>query len=81
MCYEKIYKSINVDQPKADVFSQGEWNFVYYVTFNLVVREVMQDSFVLCLDLRNNYQARSTNHKEMFSSSEDKSCCGWFGIF
>lgn len=22
MCYEKIYKSINVDQPKADVFSQ-----------------------------------------------------------
>ena len=22
-CYEKIYKSVNVDQPKADVFSQG----------------------------------------------------------
>lgn len=28
MCYEKIYKSINVDQPKADVFSQGESGFV-----------------------------------------------------
>ena len=27
MCYEKIYKSINVDQPKADVFSQGESGF------------------------------------------------------
>ena len=23
MCFEKIHKSINVDQPKADVFSQG----------------------------------------------------------
>ena len=23
-CYEKIYKSVNVDQPKADVFSQGK---------------------------------------------------------
>ena len=29
MCYEKIYKSINVDQPKADVFSQGELSVVY----------------------------------------------------
>ena len=23
-CYEKIYKSVNVDQPKTDVFSQGD---------------------------------------------------------
>ena len=27
MCYEKIYKSVNVDQPKADVFSQGQFGF------------------------------------------------------
>ena len=32
--------------------------------------------FVLCLDLRNNNQARSTDHKEMLGSSEDKSGCG-----
>lgn len=35
MCYEKIYKSINVDQPKADVFSQGELSFVYCILSDL----------------------------------------------
>lgn len=29
MCFEKIHKSINVDQPKADVFSQG----THYLSF------------------------------------------------
>ena len=36
MCYEKIYKSVNVDQPKTDVFSQGDRYFLYiFIDINL----------------------------------------------
>lgn len=34
-CYKKVVKTVNADQPKADVFSQGvyfggRWNFTFY---------------------------------------------------
>ena len=39
MCFEKIHKSINVDQPKADVFSQGT-HYQFY--FRLLVVDVTE---------------------------------------
>lgn len=35
MCYEKIYKSVNVDQPKTDVFSQGDRYYFWFIDINL----------------------------------------------
>lgn len=50
MCYEKIYKSINVDQPKADVFSQGtcewKWPFLLAESQNTVWSEVVYSQFL-----------------------------------
>ena len=34
-CYEKIYKSVNVDQPKTDVFSQGDRYCFLFIDINL----------------------------------------------
>ena len=41
-----------------------------------IVREIFPRQSFCILDLRDNYQARSTNYQKMFGTSADKSCCG-----
>lgn len=36
-CYKKVIKKVNADQPKADVFSQGNWKITqkFHINYNI----------------------------------------------